>query len=318
MTGRTRAGKPAQRASVRGLKQATERGGRVFLRAATARDREEFVALRRASASFHRPWDPRPPKGVDMYGPAGFERYLKRSREEASDYSLVCRLDDGAILGSVNLSQIMGGPFQCAFLGYWMGKPHAGQGYMSQGLQLALRRAFRTLDLHRVEANIRPDNAPSLALVARAGFRKEGYSPRYLKIAGRWHDHERWALLREHWRARAGTGAPPAASASGDYATEQRVTIAEAPGLRVRLLALGKGQCVPWHLHTQITDTFFCMEGPMQVETRGPQAEHVLGPGGSFAVPPNTPHYVAGVADGPCRFMIVQGEGVYDYVSLEP
>jgi ribosomal-protein-alanine N-acetyltransferase len=60
---------------------------------------------------------------------------------------------------------------------------------------------FRDLRLHRVEANIQPHNAPSIALVRRAGFTREGYSPRYLKVAGRWRDHERWALTVETWKA---------------------------------------------------------------------------------------------------------------------
>ena len=106
-------------------------------------------------------------------------------------------------------------------------------------------------------------------------------------------------------------------SSEASYSSEQRETLAEAPGLRVRLLALANGQCVPWHYHNHITDTFFCMEGPMRVETRDPAEVHVLEPGGTFAVGPATPHFVTGVDDGPCRFMIVQGVGTYDYVAVE-
>ncbi len=103
----------------------------------------------------------------------------------------------------------------------------------------------------------------------------------------------------------------------GIYPADTRVTLAEAPGLRVRLLALDAGQCVPWHYHTRITDTFFCMQGPMQILTRNPDATHVLQPGETLAVPPDTPHYVSGEDGGPCRFMIVQGVGEYDYVPVE-
>ena len=103
----------------------------------------------------------------------------------------------------------------------------------------------------------------------------------------------------------------------GVYATKRRETIAEAPNLRVRLLALGEGRCVPWHYHNNITDTFFCMEGPMQVTTRNPDKVHVLVPGGTCAVKPGTPHRVTGVDDRPCQFMIVQGVGVYDYVVVD-
>ncbi len=73
---------------------------------------------------------------------------------------------------------------------------------MTEGLELVLREAFTTLKLHRIEANIQPGNAPSIALVARCGFVKEGFSERYLKVGGRWADHERWAIRSEQWKAR--------------------------------------------------------------------------------------------------------------------
>jgi ribosomal-protein-alanine N-acetyltransferase len=99
----------------------------------------------------------------------------------------------------VNLNEIVRGAFHSAYLGYYGFVPHAGQGYMAEGLRLALRHAFRRLGLHRLEANIQPGNRASRALVRRLGFRREGYSPRYLKIGGRWRDHERWAIVREAW-----------------------------------------------------------------------------------------------------------------------
>jgi len=105
------------------------------------------------------------------------------------------------LVGVINLNEIVHGSFQSAYLGYYAFHPHAGQGFMTAALAVALLHAFRHLGLHRVEANIQPDNARSLALVKRHGFRREGFSPRYLKLGGRWRDHERWALLREQWRA---------------------------------------------------------------------------------------------------------------------
>jgi ribosomal-protein-alanine N-acetyltransferase len=110
------------------------------------------------------------------------------------------RTTDRALLGHVEISQIARGNFQSAYLGYAIGAEHRGRGYMTEALQLALRHAFRTLRLHRLEANVEPGNEASLALVRRAGFTREGFSRRYLKIRGRWRDHERWALLAEEWR----------------------------------------------------------------------------------------------------------------------
>jgi ribosomal-protein-alanine N-acetyltransferase len=112
---------------------------------------------------------------------------------------LVCRRADGAIVGVVNVSEIVRSAFQSAYLGYYAFRPHAGVGYMTEGLALVLRHAFRRLGLHRLEANLQPGNRASRALVRRLGFRKEGFSPRYLKIGERWRDHERWAIVREAW-----------------------------------------------------------------------------------------------------------------------
>jgi ribosomal-protein-alanine N-acetyltransferase len=110
----------------------------------------------------------------------------------------------GALVGVINLNEIVRGSFQGAYLGYYGFLPHVGRGYMREGLRLVLRRAFGELRLHRVEANIQPENRASLALVRGLGFRREGFSPRYLKVAGRWRDHQRWALLAEEWRRGGG------------------------------------------------------------------------------------------------------------------
>jgi len=83
-----------------------------------------------------------------------------------------------------------------------MCSPYERRGYMSEGLGLILRYAFKQLKLHRLEANIQPRNRASIALVKRAGFVREGYSKRYLKVCGQWRDHERWAILSEDWKLR--------------------------------------------------------------------------------------------------------------------
>jgi len=104
------------------------------------------------------------------------------------------------IAGVINVSEIVRGSFQSAYLGYYAFEPFAGRGFMRAGLSMVISRCFAELRLHRLEANIQPDNARSIALVKGLGFRLEGFSPRYLKIGGRWRDHERWALLSDNWR----------------------------------------------------------------------------------------------------------------------
>jgi ribosomal-protein-alanine N-acetyltransferase len=172
------------------------RGGRVFLRSPAASDLDEFVALMRASRSFHRPWATAPTDDDR------FAAYLADSRRPDFEAMLVCRLEDRAIVGFFNLSQIVRRSLQSAYLGYAAGKPYAGQGYMREGISLVLRHAFLDLRLHRIEANIQPGNHASIGLAKGAGFQREGFSPRYLKIGGRWRDHERWAILADQWRKR--------------------------------------------------------------------------------------------------------------------
>jgi len=172
------------------------RDGRVFLREPVASDRYEFVSLMRTSRSFHRPWATAPTDD-DRFG-----AYLADSRRPDFEAMLVCRLEDDAIVGFFNLSQIVRRSLQSAYLGYAVGKPFAGHGYMREGIELVLRRAFVDLRLHRIEANIQPGNHASIALAKGAGFQREGFSPRYLKIGGRWRDHERWAILADDWRKR--------------------------------------------------------------------------------------------------------------------
>jgi ribosomal-protein-alanine N-acetyltransferase len=167
---------------------------RVYLRAPVRADEAEFTSLMRASRAFHRPWASAP---TDR---ERFTAYLVDSRRADFEAFLVCRAGDDAIVGFFNLSQITRGPMQSAYLGYAAAKRFAGQGYMRQGIELVLRVAFLELRLHRVEANIQPGNRASIALARGAGFQREGFSPRYLKIGGRWRDHERWALLAEEWR----------------------------------------------------------------------------------------------------------------------
>ncbi len=102
------------------------------------------------------------------------QRYLQFSRRKSMCACLVCRSEDSGIVGVCSLSQIFLGNLQHAFLGYWIGASYSGQGYMTEALDLLLSYAFETLRLHRVEADIQPENVYSKALVARIGFQMVG------------------------------------------------------------------------------------------------------------------------------------------------
>jgi len=140
-----------------------------------------------------------------------FAEYLRRLRRADDAGFLVCRNDDRAIAGVVNLNQIFLGNLRSAYLGYYLFTPFEGNGMMTEGVRLVMRQAFGPIGLHRLEANIQPANTASIALVKRLGFRREGLSPRYLKIGGRWRDHERWALLSDEavtWETARRTRSP--------------------------------------------------------------------------------------------------------------
>lgn len=174
-------------------------GGTTFVRYPTRADRSEYLSLLRDSAEFHERFAPPDPNDPDPYGPSAFDRFLRGARSQRLRRLLVCRREDRAIVGRVTLGEICRGFFQSAYMGYWVGGRFARRGYMSDAIPLVVRHAFTDLGLHRVEANIQPDNLASIALIRKCGFRREGFSPRYLKIGGGWCDHERWALTIEDW-----------------------------------------------------------------------------------------------------------------------
>ncbi len=113
---------------------------------------------------------------------------------------LVIQRSSGGIVGVININDVIRGAFQSASLGYYAFAPYAGQGLMHEGMLLVLKHAFGKLKLHRLEANIQPENRASIALAQKCGFVREGISRRLLKVRGRWRDHERWALLAEDMR----------------------------------------------------------------------------------------------------------------------
>jgi ribosomal-protein-alanine N-acetyltransferase len=166
----------------------------VALRPPRPADRDVFIAAMAASAELHRPWVTPPVTAPE------FDAWLTRAGRADFDATLAVRPEDGEIVGYFNISQIIRGPLQSAFLGYGGVAARSGAGYMTAALHLVVERAFTDLGLHRLEANIQPGNTASIALVERCGFIREGFSERYLKIGGHWRDHARFAIRAEQWR----------------------------------------------------------------------------------------------------------------------
>lgn len=104
--------------------------------------------------------------------------------------------------------------------------------------------------------------------------------------------------------------------ASGAYEVERRARHAERPGFRISELQISPTQCVPWHFHSAIQDTFYVLEGFIEIALRNPEAGIRLGPGDTVSVEPMRPHRVTNVGTGSATFLILQGIGEYDYVPL--
>jgi [ribosomal protein S5]-alanine N-acetyltransferase len=189
-------------------RKAISRGETVYLFAPTKDVAEDFLTLTAGSQNFHQPW---------VYPPTDlrhFRAYLDRLANGFAQGFFVARCDDDSMVGVININDPIMGGFKSASLGYYVAASYCGRGYMTEGLALVLDQAFTVLDFHRLEANVQPDNAASLALVRRLGFRKEGFSPAFLKVGGEWRDHERWAMLAEEWLNAHAQEAPGEAAAS--------------------------------------------------------------------------------------------------------
>ena len=168
---------------------------RAVLQRPTLHHATEFLRAVHSSRVLHRGWV-RPPNDRRK-----FAKYIDGLRAGNREGFFVMT-EQGDVAGVINVSEIVRGGFQSAYLGYYALHPFAGRGLLFSGLRSVISHCFGELRLHRLEANIQPENARSIALVKGLGFQMEGFSPRYLKICGRWRDHERWALLSDNWPQR--------------------------------------------------------------------------------------------------------------------
>ncbi len=175
---------------------------RLVLRRPVLADWRAWSALRAGSREFLEPWEPSWPE--DALSLAAYRRRLRQlAAEWRSDQGygfFILRREDDELLGGINLSHLRRGVAQMASVGYWMGEAHANQGVMTEAMGALLPYAFDRLGLHRLEAACLPNNKASRALLARLGFREEGYAARYLKINGSWQDHVLHSLLAEDYK----------------------------------------------------------------------------------------------------------------------
>ncbi|MFV2091737.1 MAG: GNAT family N-acetyltransferase, partial [Hyphomicrobiales bacterium] len=171
----------------------------MFLRAPAATDHGSWAELRAKSRDFLTPWEPF--WSQDDLSRSAFKRRLRRYHRDIRDDRaypfFIFRSVDKQIVGGVTISNIRRAVAQTCSIGYWVGEPFAGQGHMSAAVRALVPFAFGQLGLHRIEAACLPHNQPSIGLLTKMGFEREGYARRYLKINGKWQDHILFARLAD-------------------------------------------------------------------------------------------------------------------------
>ena len=178
----------------------------MYLRPPQPGDWADWARLRAESRTFLTPWEPT--WSADELTRNAYRRRLRRYGRDARDgygYAFfIFHAETDALTGGLTLSNVRRGVTQSCALGYWMGKSHAGRGYMSDAVAAILRFVFEDLGLHRLEAACLPNNEPSKAVLQRIGFVEEGLARQYLKINGAWQDHLLFALLASDQRRPSG------------------------------------------------------------------------------------------------------------------
>jgi ribosomal-protein-alanine N-acetyltransferase len=171
-------------------------GPRIYLRPPRATDYRAWTQLRTQSRAFLTPWEPTWPE-TDLDRAAFRARLEAYARDlhtgEAWPFFILRKADD-ALVGAIRLFNVRRGVAESGVIGYWIGQPHARQGYMAEAVAAVIAFAFEDLRLHRLEAACMPENVGSARLLLKSGFREEGYAPAYLKINGDWRDHRLFGM----------------------------------------------------------------------------------------------------------------------------
>jgi [ribosomal protein S5]-alanine N-acetyltransferase len=175
------------------------RAQRLYLRAPQMSDYGPWAELRAVSRDHLVPWEPQWSR--DELTRQAFRRrirhYQRELKEDLGYAFFIFRYDDDALLGGVTMSNVRRGVTQSAAIGYWLGRPHAGSGYMTEALRSIVGFGFDEVGLHRLEAACLPHNRTSIRVLERNGFQREGLARRYLKIDGVWQDHVLFALVSD-------------------------------------------------------------------------------------------------------------------------
>ena len=166
----------------------------VALRRLNFSDEAEFLANSIESKKLHKSWVIVPTTKKQ------FRDYVEEMNTDANKAFVIVDVHTNSIVGVVELRDIFMYDFKNSYITYYAFHQHLRKGFMKFGVLQAIAIAFKELKLHRLEANIQPENNASIALAKSCGFTKEGFSPKFIKKNGQWKDHERWALLKNNLR----------------------------------------------------------------------------------------------------------------------
>ena len=170
---------------------------RLLIRAPHRRDHAEWTSLREGNRTHLERWEPRWTE--HEFSARSFRKrvkwYAEGARRDTSYSFLIFARSDGRMLGGITLDAVRRGTTQRAVLGYWLGEEHTGKGFMAEAVRALVAYGFRDLRLHRIEAASIPENVPSVRVLERTGFEREGYMRSYIRIHGRWEDHLLFAII---------------------------------------------------------------------------------------------------------------------------
>ncbi|KAA6473931.1 GNAT family protein [Bacillus swezeyi] len=174
-----------------------KKGKNVYIRPLTAEDAEASLKLQTDNRSFFEQFSME--RNDEFYTIEGQKKRLQRFYENMQNdedyYFGIFHQADDALIGTVNLFQILRGSLQSAFIGYFLDEKHNGKGYTTEAAKLMVEYSFDDLKLHRVEAGVMPRNIASIRVLEKAGFHKEGIARKNVKINGKWEDHQLLAVI---------------------------------------------------------------------------------------------------------------------------
>ncbi|WP_440602825.1 GNAT family N-acetyltransferase [Bacillus sp. GB_SG_008] len=175
------------------------KGSRILVKILEDNDAEKLLDLELKNRDFFQTYTPL--RECDFYTLEGqLDRIRKNKEKKDLDelYSFgIYVIETEELIGNITLTEVLRGPLQSCYIGYYLDQNHNGKGYMTEAVRLVVSYAFNELKLHRLEAGVMPHNIGSIKVLEKSGFHKEGIAKKNVKINGRWEDHQVLAIVND-------------------------------------------------------------------------------------------------------------------------